>query len=223
MAEAEVLPHRHVRCPQLLDEHLIDELLRALRREPLVERDHHQLADTELLDLGDLGIEAHQQLRRRLGPDHGERMRVEREHGVVARDHLAMAEMDAVELAHRQAAGLGLGVGEHRDLHGCKPNDGVACGPGRQPRSPTTGRSSPASGPTCASATSSPSCIKPDHALGRAAGARSRTPFAARRACSASSASSGMNASARANATGRSGSAAATSNSPIRVRRSCSQ
>jgi hypothetical protein len=42
---------------------------------------------------------------------------LERQHGVVAADDLPVAEMDAVELAHRDLPGLALHVWEPGDLH----------------------------------------------------------------------------------------------------------
>jgi hypothetical protein len=44
-------------------------------------------------------------------------MRLKGEHGVVARDHRPVAEMNAVELAHGHAAGTRLRVGQAGDLH----------------------------------------------------------------------------------------------------------
>ncbi len=71
IAETKVLADRHVGRLQPADQHLVDELLRALSGELVVERDHDQLANAERGDQLDLGVEAHQQLRRRLGADHG--------------------------------------------------------------------------------------------------------------------------------------------------------
>ncbi len=102
--EAEVLPDRDPRRPQPLDEDVVDELLRALAGKALVERDHHQLLDPERGDPLGLGVEAGQQLRSRLRPDHAQRVGLERQHRVAAGDHLAVAEMDAVELADRDPA-----------------------------------------------------------------------------------------------------------------------
>ena len=47
VAEAEVLPHRHLLRAELLDQHVVDELLRGLGGERAVERDHDQLAGPE--------------------------------------------------------------------------------------------------------------------------------------------------------------------------------
>ena len=82
---------------------------RALGGEPLVEGDHAPAPATP--SVGDqlgLGVEAGEQPGRRLGPDHGQRVGLEGQHGVAAGDHLAVAEMDAVELAHRHPARAGL-------------------------------------------------------------------------------------------------------------------
>ena len=54
-------------------------------------------------------LERGQQLRRRLGRDDRARVRLERQHGVGAADHLAVAEVHAVELADRQR-GAAVGV-----------------------------------------------------------------------------------------------------------------
>jgi adenylosuccinate lyase len=80
--EAEVLPHRHARRLQALDQHVVDELLRGLVGKAAVERDHHQLVHAQLADQLGLGVEACEQLRSRLGTDHPQRVRLEREHGV---------------------------------------------------------------------------------------------------------------------------------------------
>ncbi len=89
-----------------------------LRREALVERDQDELLDAELGDQLGLDVEAGEELRRRLGPHDPQRMGLEREHRVVAVDHLAVAEVDAVELADRDPPGPRLGVLEGGDAHG---------------------------------------------------------------------------------------------------------
>ena len=54
----------------------------------------------------------HQQpLFRRLRIDHGQRVRVEGQHGVRAADHLLVAHVHAVELAHRDVTLAALGIG----------------------------------------------------------------------------------------------------------------
>ena len=102
MAEAEVLAHRHVRRAQRADQHVVDELLRpsgAANRSSngITTSSSTPSCDDQLR----LGLEARQQLRRRLRPDHAQRVRLEREHRVAAADHLAVAQVDAVELADR--------------------------------------------------------------------------------------------------------------------------
>ena len=47
VSEPEVLPHRHARRVQPLDQDVVDELRRRLVGEPVVERDHDQLVDAE--------------------------------------------------------------------------------------------------------------------------------------------------------------------------------
>ena len=126
MPEAEVLPHRDRRGVQRADQDLIDELPGALRCEPLIERDHYELLDAELRDQLGLLLEARQQLRRCLRSDHAQRVRLEREHGVAAPDHLAVSLVDAVELPDRHPPRARLGVGQHRHPHrrgsACKPH-----------------------------------------------------------------------------------------------------
>ena len=61
--------------------------------------------DAEALDHVALDRERHDQLRRRLGVDDRERVRLEREHGVGPVDHLAVADVDAVEAADRDRRG----------------------------------------------------------------------------------------------------------------------
>ena len=72
--------------------------------ERAVERDHDQLVDAERGDQVGLLLERGQQLRRRLGRDHGARVRLEGQHAVGAADDLAVAGVHAVELAHREPA-----------------------------------------------------------------------------------------------------------------------
>ena len=82
----------------------------------MVEGDHDELGDPEALDHVALDLERHDQLRRRLGVDHAQRVRLEGEHGVGALDHLAVADVDAVEGADRDLARARLGVGQRGDL-----------------------------------------------------------------------------------------------------------
>ncbi len=62
-------------------------------------------------------VEAHDQLRRGLGVDDLHRVRLEGEDGVGALDHLAMADVNAVEGADRDLARPRLRVGELGHLH----------------------------------------------------------------------------------------------------------
>ena len=89
---------------ELADEHVVDELLRPLGGERAVERDHHELAHAEAGDQVGLDVERGQQLRRGVGRDDLARVRLEGQHGVGAGDHLAVAEVHAVELADRDVA-----------------------------------------------------------------------------------------------------------------------
>ena len=131
------------------------------------------------------------------------------------RDHLAVAEVHAVELADRHAARARLGVGEPGDVH--------------QPRKPTTGLSVP-SARGSASAISPSSSTQPGGARRR--GPATATPCAARRAASPSQLDGGQEAQRvveRDEAprrprrrTGRSASAAARGSRRRRGRRSAS-
>ena len=64
VAEAEVLPHRHLRGAELGDQDVVDELLRPLGGERAVERDHHELAHAEPGDQVGLDLQRGQELRR---------------------------------------------------------------------------------------------------------------------------------------------------------------
>jgi len=101
VSEAEVLPHRDMGGAETAEQHFVDERLGALRGEGLVERDDHELADTEAGHKLGLGLQAGEQPGLGLRPGDGQRVRFEGEHRVVARDHLTVAEVDTVELAHR--------------------------------------------------------------------------------------------------------------------------
>ena len=130
------------------------------------------------------------------------RVRLEGEHRVGAVDHLAVAEVHAVELADRDVAGAALGIGEPGDLH-------VA-------RNPTTGLSSP-SGRGSASAIR-PSVVEQPHGAVRLAGHRHAVGRVAGRL--ALERHGGQEVERVASGTIRSGSASATSKWPIAVRRS---
>ena len=107
--------------------------------ERAVERDHDELARRRAPAIRSaLAVERGQQLRRGVGRDHRARVRLEGQHGVGAADHLAVAEVHAVELAHRELARPVLRVGEPGDVHQPrKPTTGLAC----RPRAARRGRS----------------------------------------------------------------------------------
>ncbi len=141
VAEAEVLADRDVRGLESIDQHVIDELARALVRESLVEGDQDQLPDPQAADQLRLGLEAREQLRRRFRPHHTERVGLEREHGVVAMDHLPVAEVDPVELTHRDPPRARLYVRELCDLHRRGSVETSSERHGAHPRRPTIGLS----------------------------------------------------------------------------------
>ena len=114
-AEAEVLADRDGRGPQRLDQDARAELLRLDPAELLIERDDHQLRDAEPLDHVALDLERHDQLRRRLGVDDAERVRLEGQDGVGALDHLAVADVHAVEGADRDPSRARLGLVQRGD------------------------------------------------------------------------------------------------------------
>ena len=109
--ETEVLAHRHARRLQALHQNVVDELFGGLVRKAAIERDHDQIVHTQPADQVGLGIEAGEEFRSSLGPDDLQRVRLEREHGVGTRDHLSVAEVNAVEFADRDPAGARLYVG----------------------------------------------------------------------------------------------------------------
>jgi len=111
MAEAKVLTDRDVGRAQTIDEHLIDELLRALLGEAPIERDHDQLLDAQPRDQLLLDLEAREQLGSRLRADHLQRMGLEGQHRVAAADHFAVAEVDSVELSDGDAPRPGFEIG----------------------------------------------------------------------------------------------------------------
>ena len=88
----------------------------SIARELVVEGDDHQLLDAEPLDHVALDLERHDQLRRRLGVDDAERVRLEGQHRVGALDDLAVPDVDAVERADRDLAWPADGLGQRRDL-----------------------------------------------------------------------------------------------------------
>ena len=111
MAEAEVLPDRHLRRAELPDEHIVDERVRRLGRELGIERDHHELLDAEPGDDVLLDRQRCDQLRRGIRRDHGTRVRLEGEDRVGVADNRTVAEMHAVELADGDVAWARLRVG----------------------------------------------------------------------------------------------------------------
>src|SRR5215218_1918273 len=207
VAEAEVLPHAHVRRPQRAGQHLVEEALRAAHGELGVERHHDELLDAEAGHELGLALERRQQQRRARRGDDRHRMGVERQHGVRAADDLAVAEVHAVEGPDGHAPRAWLDVGQARDPHARNPTMGFSCAPGRG--------SAIAMGPSASTSSTSP---------GAPSGGSPTTawPWAARRAASPSSAIRGRNPSAVPSGSTRAGSASATSNGPTRVRRSSS-
>ena len=91
-------------APQPLDQLVVDELLRGLRHPLAVERDHDQLVDPEAGDQVGLLLERREQLGRGLRRHDRARVRLERQDAVGAGDHGAVADVHAVELAHREPA-----------------------------------------------------------------------------------------------------------------------
>ena len=103
-----------------------------------------------------------------VGRDDRARVRLEGQHGVGAADHLAVADVHAVELAHGEVARRGARVGEPGDVHlAAEAYDGLERAVRRAARRGRSGR--------------------PRRAAGRCPSARRRataTPWAARRASS---------------------------------------
>ena len=69
------------------------------------------------------------------GRDHRDGVRLEGQDGVAAGDHAAVAEVDAVEGSHRDAARTRLGVGEGDDLHPRNPRPRAGAAARRRPGS----------------------------------------------------------------------------------------
>src|SRR5689334_13858889 len=133
-------------------------------------------------------------------------MRLEGEHGVAAADHLAVAEVDAVEGADGHAARAGLGVLEVGDFHLGNTTVGLSVSVRRS-----------------AIAIRWPPCTNRRWVSGFEYRVSSATPFAAFTASSSSSSYSGMKS--RASFRGRMLSSLASSrrNGPIAVLSSSSQ
>ena len=117
VTEAEVLTDGHMRRAQRTDQHRIDEIRSSAMREGLVERDDHQFLHAQLCDQFNLHVETREQLRCAVGLHDRGWMGLEGEHRVIARDHLAVAEVDSIELAHRNATGPRLDIAERCDAH----------------------------------------------------------------------------------------------------------
>ena len=199
VAEAEVLPHAHPLGAEPPDQHVVDEVLRRAARERAVERDHDELAHAQPGDQVGLRVQRRDQLRRRVGRHDRARVRLERQHGVGAADHLAVAQVHAVELADRDVARPGFDVGEPCDLH--------------QPRKPTTGLSVPSSRGSASAISPSASSSRTVSAADGAPGTEIATPCPARLASSPASSTPGRKSSASARPTKRP--ASATPNGPI--------
>src|SRR5262249_36117507 len=153
-----------------------------------------------------LDLERHDQLRRRLGGEDADRVRLEREHGVGAVDHGAVADVDAVEGPDRDLARAWLRVGGRGDLyaHVGRPRVGST-----QVRTTSGFTRSSRLIPT---ATTVPSWVIRS-APSPASPAGTATPCPTRSASAADSARSGRNASARARSIGSSP-ASSTRNGP---------
>ena len=107
--------------------------LRVLGGERAVERDHHQLLDTQRGDQLRLAVERRQQLGLRARRDHRLRVRIERHDGLRPRDHLPVTEVHTIERPDRDLARPRLHVGEVRELHARKPTAvtrGAVCAAG---------------------------------------------------------------------------------------------
>src|SRR3954469_2747646 len=131
VAEAEVLPHRDALRPEPLDEHVVEEVLRAALAELAVERDDDDLLHAQSGHQLGLAVERGQQLRSGGRLDDRDRVRLERQHGVAAVDDPPVAEVDAVERADRHAAGAWLGVMERDRFHPRNPTTGLSTLPSR--------------------------------------------------------------------------------------------
>ena len=118
MPEAEVLPHLHLGRAERADQHLVDELLRALH---LDARGRKRTTTSSRTPRPAIRSALHRQRREQLrrGVRRHDRAGVwlERQDGVRVPDHRLVAEVDAVEFADGDAAGPGLGVGEPGDAH----------------------------------------------------------------------------------------------------------
>ena len=115
VAEPEVLAHHDSRRPEVPDQHVLDELARALLREALVEGDHAHLVGAAPQQRLPARIERREQPGRLAPPDHGPRVRPEgcRHHDAVPLSRLLggprqdrpVAEVNPVEVAERDDYG----------------------------------------------------------------------------------------------------------------------
>ena len=164
---------------------------------------HAQAGDQVALDRG-----RGQQLRRGLRADHRQRVRVEGEHGVAVRDHLAVAEVDPVE---------------GPDRHGARPPAGSTSGRRvtfiRARRLRRAGARHPAARPRPRARPHGSGAPAPPARPARAGAGRARRPRPRARRADARVGTP----SARASGTSRSGSASSRRNGPMRVRSSSSQ
>ena len=115
MPESEVLPHHDQRRTKG-QQHLLDELLRGVLCESGGEVDHLDPVGPRLPEQRDALVQAGQQHRAHLGPQHADRVRPERDHdqrkvrttGVRLGQHLDVPGVHAIEVAddhHRFAHG----------------------------------------------------------------------------------------------------------------------
>ena len=187
---------------------VVDELLRRLRHPLAVERDHDQLVDAERRRSGRPSARAWSAAWARTAGATTVRGCGSKVSTLSApRDHLAVADVHAVELAHRQAARPGRRVREPGDVH--------------QPRKPTTGLS--VAPPRGSASAIRPSASRSRHdARGAAGNGRRRARPCARASPLELDHRQERRARRRAPMS-RSSSASATSKSPIRVRRSSTQ
>ena len=168
VAEAEVLADRHLLRAERADEHLVDELLRrcaaanSASKGITISSSTPSAATSSALRssvVSSFGVCC--------GRDHRDRVRVEREHAVRARDHLAVAEVHAVEGADGHAARplAALDVGQAGDLHGAeaycaRPRDAALSSSTRSAR---RAASAPSGSPRArAAATASRDLERPD-------------------------------------------------------------
>ena len=148
--EPEVGAHHHHGGVQPVDQHPVDELLRAPGRDLPGERDHEHVVDAGLREQHATAVDIGQRERRVLGTQHRHRVRVEGHRdqaqpvavGELAcpADHVAVPEVDAVEVADDDHGATEIGrhvVKGTPDTHAEKTTGGC---PGRRPRPPGRSR-----------------------------------------------------------------------------------